>query len=599
MSGDALAGIRTQLLWDRLIAVVEEQAQTLIRTAFSNTVREAGDLSAGVFDLQGRMLAQAVTGTPGHVNAMAASVGHFLEKYDLDGMHPGDAYITNDPWLATGHLHDFTVVSPTFRGTELVALFASTSHVVDVGGLGFGPDGRQVFEEGLYVPILKLLDRGEVNQTLIDMARANVREPEQLEGDFYSLAACNDIGGRRLLAMMDEFALDDLGPLADHIVETSHRAMVEEARKLPQGTWSHAMRIDGYEAPLDLVAELSIGEDGIDIDFGGTSGVSDFGINVPLSYTQAYATFGVRCVVGNTIPNNAGSLSAVRVTAPEGSILNAPPPRAVAARHAIGQMLPDVVLGCLAQAVDGIAPAEGTSCLWNFVLYGGAGIAGHSGGANATPFTMAASAPGPTRTACPPPPFPRACATRRWRSTRPSRRSSCTARSTARIPAVPGGGAAASARSWRSAMSRARRSPSRPCSTGSTMRRAAGSAVATVPAANRRWPRARSWRRKAGRSSPRAIPWCSTCRAAVATARLMRASRRALLPTFATAWSAPTRPCATMAWSWTRPARSMTRQRQQYETIGNCHHLFELRLQGHADQISGRLQHCLAGVLVR
>jgi N-methylhydantoinase B len=388
MSGDALAGIRTQLLWDRLIAVVEEQAQTLIRTAFSNTVREAGDLSAGVFDLQGRMLAQAVTGTPGHVNAMAVSVGHFLDKYGLDGMHPGDAYITNDPWLATGHLHDFTVVSPTFRGTEMVALFASTSHVVDVGGLGFGPDGRQVFEEGLYVPILKLLDRGEVNQTLIDIARANVREPEQLEGDFYSLAACNDIGGKRLLAMMDEFALEGLGPLADHIVETSHRAMVEEARKLPQGTWSHAMRIDGYEAPLDLVAELSINDDGIDIDFSGTSGVSDYGINVPLSYTQAYATFGVRCVVGNMIPNNAGSLSAVRVTAPEGSILNAPPPRAVAARHAIGQMLPDVVLGCLAQAVDGIAPAEGTSCLWNFVLFGGAGIAGNSGGANATPFTV-------------------------------------------------------------------------------------------------------------------------------------------------------------------------------------------------------------------
>ena len=388
MSSGALASIRTQVLWDRLIAVVEEQAQTLIRTAFSNTVREAGDLSAGVFDLQGRMLAQAITGTPGHVNAMAVSVGHFLDKYGLDGMRPGDAYITNDPWLATGHLHDFTVVSPTFRGTELVALFASTSHVVDVGGLGFGPDGRQVFEEGLYVPILKLLDHGEVNQTLIDIARANVREPEQLEGDFYSLAACNDTGSQRLLAMMDEFGLDDLGSLADHIVETSHQAMLEEARRLPQGSWTHAMRIDGYETPLDLVAALSIGENGIDIDFSGTSDVSDYGINVPLSYTQAYATFGVRCVVGNAIPNNAGSLSAVRVTAPEGSILNAPSPRAVAARHAIGQMLPDVVLGCLAQAVEGIAPAEGTSCLWNFVLYGGAGIAGNSASANATPFTV-------------------------------------------------------------------------------------------------------------------------------------------------------------------------------------------------------------------
>ena len=383
---DALAGIRTQILWDRLIAVVEEQAQTLIRTAFSNTVREAGDLSAGVFDTGGRMIAQAVTGTPGHVNAMALSVGHFLARYGAAGMRPGDAYITNDPWLATGHLHDFTVVSPCFRNDVLVALFASTSHVVDVGGIGFGPDASQVYEEGLYVPILKLFDAGEVNRTLIEIARANVREPDQLEGDFYSLVACNEIGGRRLLTMMDEFDLDDIGPLADHIIDTSRRAMVEEVRKLPAGSWTNSMRIDGYESPIDLVAKLTIGDDGIDIDFAGTSGVSNRGINVPLPYTQAYATFGVRCVVGNAIPNNAGSLSAVRVSAPEGSILNAPHPRAVAARHAIGQMLPDVVLGCLSQAVDGIGPAEGTSCLWNFVLYGGEGIAG--GGANATPFTV-------------------------------------------------------------------------------------------------------------------------------------------------------------------------------------------------------------------
>ena len=151
-----LAQIHNQLMWNRLIAVVEEQAQTLIRTAFSNTVREAGDLSAGVFDLDGRMLAQAVTGTPGHVNAMAASVGFFLEKFPISRMEEGDVYITNDPWMGTGHLHDFTVVTPTFKNGRIVALFASTSHVVDVGGLGFGPDARQVFEEGVYSPIMPL-----------------------------------------------------------------------------------------------------------------------------------------------------------------------------------------------------------------------------------------------------------------------------------------------------------------------------------------------------------------------------------------------------------------------------------------------------------
>jgi N-methylhydantoinase B len=148
----ALGAIQAQIIWDRLLAVVEEQAQTLMRTAFSTTVREAGDLSAGVFDRRGRMLAQAVTGTPGHVNAMAASVGFFLQRHPVDSLQPGDVLLTNDPWFGTGHLNDFTVVTPVFRNQKCVALFAATSHIADVGGLGFGPDGRQVFEEGLNIP---------------------------------------------------------------------------------------------------------------------------------------------------------------------------------------------------------------------------------------------------------------------------------------------------------------------------------------------------------------------------------------------------------------------------------------------------------------
>ena len=382
-----LTSLRDQIMWDRLIAIVEEQAQTLIRTAFSNTVREAGDLSAGVFDLSGRMVAQAVTGTPGHVNAMAASVSHFIAKYPLEQMEEGDAYITNDPWLATGHLHDFTVVTPAFRDGAIVALFASTCHVVDVGGLGFGPDGRQVFEEGIYLPIMPLAKRGKMNQTLLEIVRANVREPLLLEGDFFSLIACNETGVRRLLEMMVEFELSEIDSLSDLILSRSRNAMLEDIRKLPFGVYRNSMRIDGYENEVDLVAQVTIGSDGIDVDFSGTSLISEYGINVPLPYTQAYASFGVRCLVGPTVPNNAGSLGPIRVTAPEGSILNAPSPCAVAARHAIGQMLPDVMLGCLDQVVPGLAPAEGTSCLWNFVLYGGHGISG-GGFANATPFTV-------------------------------------------------------------------------------------------------------------------------------------------------------------------------------------------------------------------
>ena len=197
--------IHTQILWNRLLAVVEEQAQTLVRTAFSTTVREAGDLSAGVFDTRGRMLAQAVTGTPGHVNAMAASVGFFLGRFPLENLNPGDVLLTNDPWYGTGHLNDFTVVTPVFKDSVAVALFAATSHIADVGGLGFGPDGRQVFEEGLNIPMGYLFRAGEPNETLLEIIRANVRDPRAAEGDLHSLAACNHAGAVSLLATLEEF----------------------------------------------------------------------------------------------------------------------------------------------------------------------------------------------------------------------------------------------------------------------------------------------------------------------------------------------------------------------------------------------------------
>lgn len=371
---DALERIQTQILWNRLLAVVEEQAQTLVRTAFSTTVREAGDLSAGVFDTRGRMLTQAVTGTPGHVNAMAASVGFFLDRFPLSTLRPGDVLLTNDPWFGTGHLNDFTVVTPVFLESKPVALFAATSHIADVGGLGFGPDGRQVFEEGLNIPIGHLFREGAANDYLLEIIRANVRDPRAAEGDLYSLAACNQAGAGRLLETLREFGLDSLDSGASMIIAQSRDAMLAGIRKLPFGTWHNEMRIDGYDEPVDLVCAVTIGEDGIDVDFEGTSAVCGHGINVPLTYTQAYASFGVRCVIGNDVPNNAGSLGVVRVTAPEGCILNAPRPAAVSARHTVGQMLPDVVLGCLEQPLNGNVPAEGASCLFGPVFLGGRGV---------------------------------------------------------------------------------------------------------------------------------------------------------------------------------------------------------------------------------
>ena len=370
MSDRTISDIERQIMWNRLIAIVEEQGQTLLRTAFSPMVREAGDLSAGVFDPQGRMLAQAVTGTPGHVNSMAESVKHFIRHFGLETMKPGDAYITNDPWMGTGHLNDFVITTPCFHNGRLVALFSCTSHLIDIGGIGFGPDGTDVHMEGIYIPFLKLIEEGEVNETLIAMIRANTRLPVDTVGDTYSLAACNDVGCQRLTEMMSEFDLDDLDDLSAYICERSEATVREEIAALPKGSWSNTMVTDGYDSPIELTATVTVSDEGIHVDYTGTSPVAARGINVPISYTTAYTVFGLACVVGRNVPNNAGSLAPLTVSAPEGCILNAPKPAPVCSRHVIGQMLPDVVFGCLRQAVPDRVPAEGTSCLWNLNVRG-------------------------------------------------------------------------------------------------------------------------------------------------------------------------------------------------------------------------------------
>jgi N-methylhydantoinase B len=399
MTSNKIDEIESQVLWNRLISVVEEQAQTLIRTAFSTAAREAGDISAGVFDRRGRMVAQAVTGTPGHVNSMARAVVHFLNEFPIDTLKPGDSLITNDPWKGTGHLFDLTVVTPTFHQGRAVALFACTTHVVDIGGIGQSPAGKQVFHEGLQIPIMHLAREGRMNEDLLRIVRANVREPVQVVGDIYGLAACNDTGSTRLVEMMKEFGLADLEELSDIIITRSRQAMADAIAKLPRGSWTARMTIDGFEAPVELVGTLSIDTDIIRVDYTGTSGISSFAINCPLCYTDAYTAFGVKCAVAPWIPNNAGTLDSVVVTAPENCIVNALHPAAVYSRSIIGHMLPDIVFGCLDQALPETMPAEGTSSLWNLSLVAAHGLTGradeirtpfnvttfHSGGAGARP----------------------------------------------------------------------------------------------------------------------------------------------------------------------------------------------------------------------
>ena len=224
--------------------------------------------------------------------------------------------------------------------------------------------------EGLHIPFLKLFDRGEVNHTLFEMIRANTRLPVDTIGDVYSLANCNEMGCRYLREMMDEFALASLDELAGYICTRSEAAVRARIAELPNGSWSYEMMADGYEQPTTLRATTTIADDGIVVDYDGTSAVQRRGVNVPLAYTTAYTVFGLACALAPDIPNNAGSLAPFKVTAPEGSLLNPQKPAAVLVRHVTGQMLPDIVFGCLGQIIPDRVPAEGTSCIWNITLRG-------------------------------------------------------------------------------------------------------------------------------------------------------------------------------------------------------------------------------------
>jgi N-methylhydantoinase B len=356
--------VKLEVMWNRLVAVVNEQATALMRTSFTTIVRESGDLSAGVFDRRGYMIAQAVTGTPGHINAMATCIHHFLAVYPAETLQPGDVLITNDPQKTSGHLHDFTVVTPVFRNGGLVGFFGNTCHVLDIGGRGLGTDARSVYEEGLFVPITKLYDAGAENRELTKLIAANVRAPEPVLGDIHAQVAGNDVGARRLLAFMEEFGLERLEPLADEIIRRSEHAMRDAIRGLPEGAWEHAVYSDGYEEPVRLQVRIEKRGDELWVDWAGSSPESKRGINVVLNYTHAYTTYALKCALAPDVPNNEGSFRPVHVSAPPGSILNAQHPAPVAARHIIGHFLPGAIFGALAEVLPERVIAEGAANIW-------------------------------------------------------------------------------------------------------------------------------------------------------------------------------------------------------------------------------------------
>jgi N-methylhydantoinase B len=370
VASNGIDPVTLEVVWNRLLSVANEQQDALIRTAFSTIVRESQDLACGVFDTKGRMIAQSITGTPGHINAMASSMRHFLAAYPPAKLAPGDVLITNDPWMTAGQINDITITSPIFKNGRLVALFANTCHAADIGGRILSAEAREVFEEGLRLPIMKLFDGGAPNDVLLKLIRANVRLPDEVVGDLHAQAACNDAGGRALLEMMDEFGLDSIDPIAEEIIRRSEAAVREKVRALPGGEWTSETWSDGFEEPIVLRCRLTVKGDAIDIDFAGSSPESAHGINVVLNYTHAYASFAVKAAIYPDVPHNEGSFRPVRVTAPEGSILNARDPAPVASRQAVGHLVPSAIFAALAGALPGRLLAPGADPIWLTVWRG-------------------------------------------------------------------------------------------------------------------------------------------------------------------------------------------------------------------------------------
>ncbi len=362
--------ITLEVLWNRLLSVTNEQQAALMRTAFSTIVRESQDLACGVFDVRGNMVAQSESGTPGHINAMATGVQHFLRAYPPHTLSPGDVLLTNDPWMTAGQINDITILTPIFRNDKPVAFFANTCHVADIGGRILSAEAREVYEEGLYIPIMKLFDKGERNEILFQIIRGNVRTPDEVEGDLYAMTTCNDVGGARLLELMNEFDLDTIEPLADAIIERSEQALRQAIRELPDGVYTNELWSDGFEAPIILKATVTVDGDNLYVDHTGSSAQSRFGINSVLNYTHAYTSFAIKAAICPEVPHNEGSFRPVHVTAPEGTILNPKYPAPVAARHIIGHFLPNLIFGALAPILPDRLMAEGAAPLWATVFRG-------------------------------------------------------------------------------------------------------------------------------------------------------------------------------------------------------------------------------------
>ena len=349
--------VELEILWKRLISVVDEAAAAFVRTCFSTLVRDGNDFAIVLTDAQGRSLAQSAMSLPGFIGCLPATVRHFLDKYPADTIKPGDVFITNDPWKGSGHVHDVTTVTPIFFEGRLVAFGAVVSHLPDIGGKLRSNSSREIYEEGLQIPLMKLLDDGKPNEVLIEMITRNIRVPEQGMGDIWAQVSACRMMADRLKGPLETVDLEALGA---EVRRRSEEAMREAILALPDGVYHSTVQHDGFEEPIVIRCQLTVAGDRIDIDYAGTSAQLPRALNVVPIYVFAYTVYGLKALLCADIPNNEGSFLPITTRAPIGSLLNPTYPAASGGRSAIGHLLPGAVFKALAEVLPEKVWASGS-----------------------------------------------------------------------------------------------------------------------------------------------------------------------------------------------------------------------------------------------
>jgi N-methylhydantoinase B len=352
--------ITLEILWRRLISIVDESDAAVARTAFSSLLRDAHDYTCMFTDSRGRELAQGTLATPGQSGAMALGIKKLVQGLPPGTFRPGDVYITNDPWALAGHLNDVCVLSPIFHRGRLAAFTACILHHSDIGGR-VASDNREVFEEGLFIPLVKLYDAGKLNQEVLCMIRANVRTPEQVNGDIRSQIAANHVCGTQIVRMLEECGLEDLDELGGEIIARSERSIRAAIAKTPAGVYRAEGAIEQMagQPEVRIRCAVTIAGSDITVDLSGSSPQVDWGGNVVYNFTYAYVHMAVKSIFDPEIPNNDGIAAPIRLIAPEGTVVNCRHPAAVAARMQIGHFVTEVIYRALAGALPERVVAAG------------------------------------------------------------------------------------------------------------------------------------------------------------------------------------------------------------------------------------------------